>query len=158
MLRAVRCWLFVPSVIATAVVLFLVTATSIAGDVTAGETAMSIDQLALKGKQLRAEIDAEYHRLKESKKLERNNDVTPIVTRYIPINTAFSEAKSILQAAGCTTGGVVTTRGHLFFSVRIGGGGLTFSSVSFAVDLAPRTPGDFTVVQAISGTILVEYV
>jgi hypothetical protein len=119
----------------------------------ASETAMSADVLVQRGKQLRAEIDAEYHRLKKSQKLDRGTDVTSIVTKYIPINGSLGDAKRILQAARCKERGGQTPDGHLFFRIKIGGEFV--SSTLFTVELVPQTPGDFTIVQAVSGTILV---
>lgn len=116
------------------------------------------DDLTEKGRQLRAQMEAEYHRLKEQKVLKRANDVTSIVGKFFPVGSLFSEAQIILRAAGFRTDGGVTTHGDLIFSTKIAGGGLSFSSVSFVVTLTPQLSGDFSIVQAVSAAILIEHI
>ncbi len=132
------------------------TAVAFAADVVRvpGRSARSAAELVQQGKQLRAEIDARFYELKSSDALHGGADVTSIVTKYVPPGISFDEAKQILQAAGLGGGGV-TLDGHPFFRVLIGG--WFFKDTSFAVELTPRSPGDFSVVQAVKGSLLVGY-
>ncbi len=118
------------------------------------QSARSATVWALKGKQLRAEIDARFDELKSSDTLHGGADVTSIVTKYVPPGISFDDAKQILQAAGLGGGGL-TLDGHRFFRVLIGG--WFFKDTTFAVELTPRSPGDFSVVQAVKGSLLVGY-
>ncbi|HMD73336.1 MAG TPA: hypothetical protein VKG05_05695 [Steroidobacteraceae bacterium] len=120
-----------------------------------GQSARSAAELVRQGKLLRAEIDARFYELKSSDTLHAGADVTSIVTKYVPPGIPFDDAKQILQAAGLGAGGL-TPDGHLFFRVLIGG--WFFKDTTFAVDLTPRAPGDFSVVQTVTGSLLVNYI
>jgi hypothetical protein len=136
-------------------ILLCVTTTPFAAETSSdAQTVKRIQALTMNGKQLRAEIDRTYQQLQSSKTLNRGHDVTTIVLKYLPLGSSIDDAKAVLHAAGATDS--LTVRGHLFFSVRIGGHFL--SSVSFCVDIAPNSDGVFTVVHDVSGAIIVEYV
>lgn len=121
--------------------------------------AVSADALLQLGRRLRAEIDAAYAQMKESKTLSnivrQGNDVTPIVLKYIPVGIAFDDAKAILRSAGCVIPPL--EQGHVFGRSAMKDGMLEVKH-TFAVELTPRTPGDFSVVGAVRGTIFTKYV
>jgi hypothetical protein len=51
-----------------------------------------------------------------------------------------------------------TTEGHIFVSATVGGGLLDLMGNAFVVDLAPRDPGDFSIVGALSAYYCVIFV
>lgn len=114
----------------------------------------STADLRRQGKQLRAEVDAKFDKLTSSDNLQVGVDITAIVTKYVPPGISFDDAKQILQAAGLGGGGL-TVDGHLFFRVFLGG--WFFKDTIFAVILTPRSPGDFSVVQSVKGSLFVTY-
>jgi hypothetical protein len=119
----------------------------------------SEDVLRQKGAQLRAQIDATYRQLRASKTLKNTvndgNDVTAIVLNYIPRGTTFEVAEAILRATGCTIG--QPEHGHIFARAHMRDGFLRMKH-AFAVELVPRSPGDFSTVSDIRASIYLEYV
>ncbi|MGO9635765.1 MAG: hypothetical protein ACLPX1_18005 [Steroidobacteraceae bacterium] len=112
-----------------------------------------------RGAQLRADIDAAYKKLRASKSLKDTvhdgNDVTAIVLKYIPLGISFDDAEAILEAAGCTVGPPI--QGHISARTLMADRLLALKH-AFAVDLAPRVPGDFSVVDNVRATIYLDYV
>ena len=109
--------------------------------------------LQQRGSELRTAAAAEYKRLEKSGTLQRGSDVTGLVQKYIPAGTSFDDAKAVLRAAGCRIG--MTIHGNVLGDVRLGGG--IASGVSLVIELAPKAPGDFTVVDKVSASIIVQY-
>lgn len=65
---------------------------------------ISSNDLDQQGKQLRTEIELEYHKLKDSKTLSlpntgTGNDISAIILKYIPIGASFEDAERILREA-----------------------------------------------------------
>jgi hypothetical protein len=58
------------------------------------------DDVAQRGKALRAELHRAYQKLVASRKLTQGTDVTEVVLPYVPIGASFSEAEAILRSAG----------------------------------------------------------
>jgi hypothetical protein len=83
-------------------------------------SAGTLDELAVKGKHLRAEFDAKYKELRTKKALARENDITPIVLKYLSPSMSIEDVTRVLRSAGFGEPGV-TVDGHLFFSMRVGG-------------------------------------
>src|ERR1700752_4106886 len=115
-------------------------------------TLIAAPQLEQQGKKLRAEVDAEYKRLKASGTLPRATDITEIVQKYVPDGISFDDATAVLRAAGCQVGKTVSgkdvfARAHL-------GGHFPMGAI-FGVTLTPRSPGDFTLVGKVSASIIV---
>jgi hypothetical protein len=121
--------------------------------VASGEAQVGADQLRVKGKELRAEIQTAYQQLKASKPPQPGRDVTAIVTKYIPLGTPFRDAEAILVAAGCSSG--VTIHGNPLYSMHLASS--LAQTVTFSVKLGPRPLGDSEPVQEISGNIFYEY-
>lgn len=61
---------------------------------------MNMSDLEQRGKELRAEIDQEFQKLKGSNKFEFRNDIVPLFEKYMPVGTSFDEAAVILRSAG----------------------------------------------------------
>lgn len=66
---------------------------------------MSINDVEYLAKSLRKEIDLEYSRLVESKNLSlpntgKGNDISFLVSKYLPLGTSFQDAENILMMAG----------------------------------------------------------
>lgn len=61
---------------------------------------MTHDSLEQRGKQLHAEVIRIWENLKQSKTLQRTNDISEAVAKYIPAGTSFADAKVILRSAG----------------------------------------------------------
>lgn len=112
------------------------------------------DPLTERGWRLRAEIDATYQQLRASKTLtarvDQNNDVTPVVQKYLPVGTSFDDAAAILRAAGCSIG--VKANGHGYATLAMKDG-LLQAKHTFAIDLVPRTANDFSVIGDVGGII-----
>jgi hypothetical protein len=121
----------------------------------ASPAAAQTTQLNQRGKELRAAIDTEYKRLKGSRKLQRDNDVTRIVQKYLPAGTSFDDAEALLHGAGCQLG--KSADGHRVVGRVILGGHFP-SGVIFVVSLTPKSADDFTVVDTVLASIIVEYV
>jgi hypothetical protein len=118
---------------------------------TPAPAAHSSADLRRQGKLLRAEIDAKFDKLTSSDNLGAGVDVTAIVTKYVPPGISFDDAKQMLQAAGLSGG--LTVDGKFFFRVFLGG--WFFKDTIFGVFLIPSSPGDFSVVQAVRGSLFV---
>ena len=109
--------------------------------------------LEQRGTDLRAAVATEYRRLEKSGTLKRGSDISALVQKYIPPGTSFDDAKGVLRAAGCRIG--MTIHNNVLGDVRLGGG--IASGVFLVVELTPKSPGDFTVVDKVSASIIVEY-
>ncbi|WP_156545996.1 hypothetical protein [Cupriavidus sp. D384] len=60
--------------------------------------------LEQRGKLLRTEIDKTYQELDRTHSLRRENDISSVVLRYIPIGMSFDDAETVLHYAGFTLG------------------------------------------------------
>jgi len=120
---------------------------------------------AARGRQLRAEIDDVYKKLSAANAIKNNgrgrNLITDVVKKYIPVGTSFDQAEAVLRAAGfavpphrpnphVTDGNplqyiVAATIDHYVPTY--------FGKTSIEVDLYPRAPNDYSVVQDITAEI-----
>jgi hypothetical protein len=127
----------------------------------AAQIQVSADAVALaqRGTQLRADIAATYQHLRQTKTLSNRvkdgNDVTDIVRKYIPVGTSFEDAEAILRSAGCHVG--FSENGHVYGRAAMKDGLLQVKH-TFAVDLEPPAPNDYSLVHDVSGTIFTVYV
>lgn len=62
---------------------------------------------------------------------------------------SIEDVRRVLRSAGFGEPGF-TVRGHLFLSMPVGG---FFSFAQVAMDIAPQSPGDFHVIQAVTGAL-----
>ena len=121
------------------------------------------NELELRGKQLRAEIDSTYNKLSAARAIKNQgmgrNFITDVVIKYIPIGTSFDDAEAILRAAGFTIQPRVPNpylpddekydeRATIDQYVRT-----PFGKTSIDVSLRPRGPGDYSTVKSITAEI-----
>jgi hypothetical protein len=111
-----------------------------------------------RGFKLRAELAAEYKRLRATRKLSNriglDNDVTTIVIKYIPVGTSLDDARAIMRAAGCLVG--VSPDGHVFGRAAMKDGLLDVKH-TFSVDLAPGAANDDGAVDEVRASIFTTY-
>ncbi len=118
--------------------------------------------LQKRGRQLRAAVETSYAKLQGSNSLRRDNDLTELVTSFIPIGIAFTDAETILRSAGCTVGprpssnstGTVSHSDDVFAYLVLA---RNFpSTTKFSVSLRPKTPGDYSVVSTLQAGIAID--
>lgn len=125
---------------------------------------MSSDELAQRGKELRAALQKTYQDLSRARKLSAfGTDITETVLPYIQAGMSFSDAEAILRNAGFIVRHpdlnqatnpnrakdwyVVTARISRFAT------SFLFVSIDLFVTLLPKSPGDYTTVAEISATM-----
>ncbi|MBF0560734.1 MAG: hypothetical protein HQL37_01710 [Alphaproteobacteria bacterium] len=122
--------------------------------------------LAPIGKQLRADIDNEYKRLVETHSLKgglESNDLTEIVTRYIPVGSTFDDAENILRNAGFMVEPRSGTKSISFGESVYGVYAkidqyvhIFMSKTSIYVFLLSKSPGDYSTVSKIEASLTIQ--
>jgi len=107
-----------------------------------------MDSTVQRGQNLCKEIEAAYASFKAAKttKCCVGPDLTSLVTKHIPVGSSFDVAESILRNAG--------------FTVDDGGGMLQLGSRfpcghKLVVDLSPRAPVDYSVIDKVHAEIVI---
>lgn len=117
----------------------------------------------VRGRQLRAEIDATYKKLVKDRQLKPQgrgrNFITDVVMKYIPVGMSFEHAETILRAAGFT---ILprTPNPHLPEAEKYDERAVieryvptTLGKTTVTVSLRPRGFDDYSTVQAVSAEI-----
>jgi hypothetical protein len=127
------------------------------------------DELAQRGKELRAALERKYQQISAGEvRVDpfHGADVTDAVLPYIPVGSSFSDAETILRHAGFFVGGhpdVNTQFGPnhgkdwyaVLASISPFARWQMFFRTSLYVVLLPRSPGDYSVVSKIRATFFV---
>lgn len=72
-----------------------------------------------------------------------------------PVGISFDDAEAILRAAGCSI--LLLKQGYVSARSNLPRGMLDFYAHEFAVELAPRGPGEFSGVGAVRASIFIKY-
>ncbi len=114
------------------------------------------------GKQLRAEIDREYRRLKYSHTLKfvgnGRNDLTHILSKYIPDGSSMDRAETILENAGFTLrprggGSLIPGDISVIADIKLYKQ-LFFGRISVIAILEPKDKDDYSIVTHVGGGII----
>jgi hypothetical protein len=119
------------------------------------------DELQHRGKDLRHAIDETYRKLNESNTLKTmgngRNEITDVITKYIPIGENFDDAEVILKAAGFNVG---PRERHPVFPGQFCAIGVIeqyaptpLGKTSITIYLQPINKDDWTVVYSITAEI-----
>ena len=127
---------------------------------------MTASELALRGKQLRKEIDETYKRMDDTHQIKSpfngQNFITDVVIKYIPIGTSFDEAEAILRAAGFKVGpreGHVRSHDKFLVVADIDQYAPTpFGKTSVVVFLEPASQYDWSIVTSLRATIIRQFI
>ncbi len=133
------------------------------------DTEYSNQNAALKkrGKELRAEVQTAYAKLRQNDAVRKENDISALVSVYIPPGTTFDDAEAILKIAGLRLGKRWTQEDELDKNshvMNIPGrfnvvGDLILRQAIFGYDeflvfLVPKAPWDYTVVNSVSAYVM----
>ena len=121
------------------------------------------NELELRGKQLRAEIDSAYKKLSDARAIKNQgmgrNFITDVVIKYIPVGTSFDDAETILRAAGFTIQPRLPNP-YLSDAEKYDERATIdqyvptpFGKTSVDISLRPRGPDDYSTVQNITAEI-----
>ncbi|NIF39486.1 hypothetical protein F3J14_00910 [Burkholderia sp. Tr-862] len=110
--------------------------------------------LEIRGKRFRTEIDKAYQKLPKSgptQEIEEAGDITWLAVRYIPVGSSFDDAEVILRAAGFSVRprpgpnqpGKLPHRYDVVARIEQYRTTLFFSRTDVYVLLSPKAPGDF---------------
>ena len=123
---------------------------------------LGAESLEAVGKRLRAEIDREYRRLKYSSNLKfmgnGRNDLSHILSKYIPDESSMDRAETILENAGFTLrprGKASIIPGDISVIADIKSyKQLFFGRISVIVILEPKSKDDYSIVTHAGGGIV----
>jgi hypothetical protein len=126
---------------------------------------MVTEDLQQRGRELRGAIDHTYKTLVDRNGLQqglKGNDISPVVSKYIPLGTSFDDAEKILRAAGFT---VDPRPGQnppedrpdkhdvVAYIVPYVQGFMSRTNVY--ISLRPKSPGNYTTIAKVNAGILV---
>ena len=126
---------------------------------------MATGELQTRGKQLRRAIDERYKKLDAAGSIKHNgkgrNDISDIVTNYIPIGISFDEAEIILRSAGFKVGPrgkhpIITSMFLVFANIARYRPTL-FGKTSVIVILEPESSNDWRQVKKIEAGIVKQF-
>lgn len=125
------------------------------------QSVLTKTEISQRGGALHKEIIHTYADLRARNAIQADNDVTPMILKYIPIGTTFDDAEAILRVAQCVVGtryGPVSSSAvSLEEQIRrrsvMARMGLDLAEV-LVVMLFPRAPNDYSAIDRVEASIV----